>query len=144
MEFAKKSNITLVANATKKPSGTGTRLLSSEMGQEPLAISFDRQVVRLCDPSKEMVEKVSNGIRFAVLSDQHQIYIVDPRNIHGEQVGEVVGTISVIGAKHPNVVLEILPEGSIQLWWFETATMTILVANKEVDKVVRILHDQLL
>ena len=56
LEFAKKSNITLVANATKKPSGAGTRLVSSEIGREPLAISFDRQVVRLCDPSKDSAD----------------------------------------------------------------------------------------
>jgi len=143
LEFAKKSGITLIANANFKPSGEGTKLTSSPMSKKPQAISFDRQLVKLIAPSSKMLNVISNQIRYAFQLCEKEVYVVDLRNLHGEKLGEEVGTISVVGVDQPRTILDLLPLEKIEFWWFDSGVLTIMVANTDVNKVVKSLHEQL-
>jgi len=144
LEFAQKSGITLVANATRNPAGKGTRLTSTSMASNPVAISFDRSVIQLFDPSEQTIIQIAPHIRFATTTGDREMYIVNVRNIHEQHGGRAVATVSVIGTGNVRSILNLLSSTQVELWWSDAVSTTLLVEVEEVDEVVAILHEELL
>ena len=152
LEQAEARGVTLMAGATNKPSGTGTRVVPGDVSNEVVGIARDNELyllpsgIDLSSLSGSIVARILNG---SALINARNLPPADSWSLKIEPVP--VSTVSAIGKSL--VTNPAITERAIQavkqnaenpVWWSTNGQFTAMIKRGEADGVERSLHTALI
>jgi len=151
VEQARKMGVQLHAAATKRPSGSGTRLPPGPPPEAPISVAFDNNLIELETPDLLSLEGLDGAIRNVRPIDSGFALLVDTQNLpesHHKTAGRPVATVSVVGRRlitHPQATHRALAAVPVPVerWWTDDAALHLQIARNDVEAVARALHDAL-
>ncbi len=146
VELARERGVQLMASATARPPGSGTRLPPGPAPAAVVAVAADDQLrlVEATDPSA--LGAVGSAVR-AWLPGRA---LVDTRNLHGDVAGEPVAAVTAVGrllVTDPRWTargLACLRDLPVRTWWAVGDGLTVLVDPAAAPRAQQLLHDGLL
>lgn len=144
LEWCQKAGITLVANATRNPTGQGTHLQArpTRPTDRPI-VAFDTQLIAIPNPSVEQWLETQQATRYQGMIDDVNTLIVDTRNLHfdwSQWSHEPVATVTVLGGWNPTLLSEWLKNPEVRHWWRDAEGLTFLLEPEHVSRWVSDVH----
>jgi len=149
LDFARRNNIVLVANATTSPMGEGTRLLPDHPNHFGCAVTLDKNLFWI---NGLIAAQYRDHIRAAVGEKENQFFLLDPSNIHGGDFSSPdiipVATLTVVGVAPGDSLSRalqqtLLPFG-LHYFWSMERYWTGVLDQKNSTEALRTVHTLLL
>ncbi len=144
LQWCQKAGITLVANATRNPTGQGTHLeaRTTKSTDQPI-VAFDRHLIAIQNPSVEQWIETQQSTRYQGMISDVNTLIVDTRNLHldwADWTHEPIATVTVLGGWDPELLCQWLRKPELRHWWRDAEGVTFVLAPEHVSQWVSEIH----
>ena len=152
VELARELGVQLLASATDRPSGSGTRLPPGPPPEQPVTITLDTKLIEIETAALPQTSSMDGAVRHVRPTAHGYALLVDPRNLPEaslQETGRPVATVTAVGRRlvtHPARTHRTLTAVSVPIehWWTDDAAIHIQVEPRHAPTVARDLHAALI
>jgi len=148
VELARELGVQLLASATDRPAGSGTRLPPGPAPETPIGVTLDVKLVEFEASDLERIQGVDGAVRHIRPGAKGYTLLVDTRNLPESQfhgTGRPVATVTAVGRRlvtHPILTHKALAAVSVPVerWWVDHTAIHVQVDRAHAHAAARDLH----